>query len=178
MLSSKNVIFNNNEIKKRILVVHSGCSSWVHFNIYEINSCFLKRYDNYSVDALIWNKAVTAFDFQTSKTDEINYTHNWREKCEQCINFSQKRFKNFCNNLIYQDNYLTDADRKLVDRFLSSLPEKISQDEYTVMHKSWTPTLQKRYCNEMISNDFKSVFAEQELCPNPFLSFEINRAGN
>ncbi|KPA14904.1 Capsule polysaccharide biosynthesis, partial [Candidatus Magnetomorum sp. HK-1] len=130
MQLSKNSINDNSIMNKRILIVHSGFSSWVHFNIYEINAFFMKRYGNYKIDALICNKAVTACDFQTTGNVEIYHRHDWQKKCETCIQHTKKRLTSFCSELIYQDLYIDDTDIKMVDSFLNALPEKITQDYY------------------------------------------------
>ncbi|KPA14079.1 radical SAM protein, partial [Candidatus Magnetomorum sp. HK-1] len=74
------------------------------------------------------------------------------------------------------NRYIKLAFGELLDQLL--IKAESEGFTFTMMHKSWTTTLQKRFRNDnVLTNDYQSFFAERKLCPNPFISLEINRIG-
>ncbi len=115
---------------KRLLIVNSGFSLNVHFNIYEVNSHFMKQFAGYEIDGLICNKAIKACDFQSCTDSGVDGKVNWRKRCDYCTGKLRNRLSQFCDRLIDQSSMLTHDDLSIAEEVMIALGDDMTQNDY------------------------------------------------
>lgn len=116
---------------KRVLALAGGFSRTVHFHLYRLNAALLNGLDAYAVDGLLCNKAVTACPFQVCAHRDVNAEVDWGLGCEECTARTRQCLEVFCERVVEQDGYLTEADDSSVRAVIATLGEWISADAYT-----------------------------------------------